>query len=185
MIRPAGKSCSTAWTCATSGCRDLRNQFAIVQQEPVLFSASIADNILYARPDAGQREVEDAARAANAHDFIVELADGYDTIVGERGMKLSGGERQRIALARAFLKDAPILLLDEPTSSVDVQTESVIMDALGRLMAGRTTFLIAHRLGTLDTCDVRITIDHGRLAGHEAHVHHEAREDTKNLIGRA
>jgi ATP-binding cassette subfamily B protein len=165
--------------------RDLRNQFAIVQQEPVLFSASIADNILYARPDASQRDVEDAARAANAHDFIVELADGYDTIVGERGMKLSGGERQRIALARAFLKDAPILLLDEPTSSVDVQTESVIMEALGRLMAGRTTFLIAHRVGTLDTCNVRITVDHGRLASHEAHVHHEHHEDTKNLIGRA
>jgi ATP-binding cassette subfamily B protein len=164
--------------------RDLRNQFAIVQQEPVLFSASIADNILYARPDASQRDVEDAARAANAHDFIVELADGYDTIVGERGMKLSGGERQRIALARAFLKDAPILLLDEPTSSVDVQTESVIMEALGRLMAGRTTFLIAHRVGTLDNCDVRITVDHGRLASHEAHVHHEHHEDTKNLLGK-
>ena len=145
----------------------------------MLFSASIADNILYARPDASQRDVEDAARAANAHDFIVELTDGYDTIVGERGMKLSGGERQRIALARAFLKDAPILLLDEPTSSVDVQTESVIMDALARLMAGRTTFLIAHRLGTLDNCDVRITVDHGRLTGHDAH------EGTKNLIGRA
>jgi ATP-binding cassette subfamily B protein len=164
--------------------RDLRNQFAIVQQEPVLFSASIADNILYARPDASQRDVEDAARAANAHDFIVELADGYDTIVGERGMKLSGGERQRIALARAFLKDAPILLLDEPTSSVDVQTESVIMEALGRLMAGRTTFLIAHRVGTLDNCDVRITVDHGRLASHGAHVHHEHHEDTKDLLGK-
>ena len=143
---------------------DLRCQFAIVQQEPVLFSASIADNILYARPDAGQRHLEDAARAANAHDFIVALPKGYDTIVGERGMKLSGGERQRIALARAFLKDAPILLLDEPTSSVDVNTEVVIMEALGRLMAGRTTFLIAHRVGTLDNCDVRITVEHGRLA---------------------
>jgi ATP-binding cassette subfamily B protein len=142
---------------------DLRRQFAIVQQEPVLFSTSIADNILYARPDAGDRAVEEAARAANAHDFICELPNGYDTIVGERGMKLSGGERQRIALARAFLKDAPILLLDEPTSSVDVNTESVIMDALNRLMAGRTTFLIAHRVGTLEHCDIRITVDHGRI----------------------
>ena len=143
--------------------RDLRNQFAIVQQEPVLFSASIADNILYARPDASQGDVEDAARAANAHDFIVELADGYDTVVGERGMQLSGGERQRIALARAFLKDAPMLLLDEPTSSVDVQTESVIMEALGRLMAGRTTFLIAHRVGTLEHCDIRLTVEQGTV----------------------
>ena len=143
--------------------RDLRNQFAIVHQEPVLFSTSVADNILYAKPGATEREVEDAARAANAHDFIVGLPDGYGTIVGERGMRLSGGERQRIALARAFLKNAPILLLDEPTSAVDVKTESVIMDALERLMAGRTTFLIAHRLSTLDGCDIRLTVEHGRV----------------------
>ena len=143
---------------------DLRRQFAIVQQEPVLFSSSVADNIAYAKSDASHQEIEDAARAANAHDFIVKLPGGYDTLVGERGMQLSGGERQRIALARAFLRDAPILLLDEPTSSVDVQTESVIMDALTRLMTGRTTFLIAHRLSTLEGCDIRMTIDGGRLA---------------------
>jgi ATP-binding cassette subfamily B protein len=148
--------------------RDLRNQFAIVHQEPVLFSTSVADNILYARTDATPADVEDAARAANAHDFIVGLPDGYDTIVGERGMRLSGGERQRIALARAFLKNAPILLLDEPTSSVDVKTESVIMEALGRLMRGRTTFLIAHRTSTLEGCDVRITIERGRLVSFTA-----------------
>jgi ATP-binding cassette subfamily B protein len=142
---------------------DLRNQFAIVYQEPVLFSASVADNIAYARPGASRREIEEAARAANAHDFLVNLPDGYETLVGERGMKLSGGERQRISLARAFLKDAPVLLLDEPTSAVDVNTESVIMEALDRLMAGRTTLLIAHRLSTLEHCDILITVDHGRL----------------------
>jgi ATP-binding cassette, subfamily B, bacterial len=146
---------------------DLRNQFAIVQQDAVLFSTTVADNILYARPGASRREVEEAARAANAHDFIAALPSGYETVVGERGMRLSGGERQRIALARAFLKNAPLLLLDEPTSSVDLKTEAVIMDALERLMAGRTTFLIAHRLSTLENCEVRITIDHGRVASIE------------------
>jgi ATP-binding cassette subfamily B protein len=147
--------------------RDLRNQFAIVQQEAVLFSTSVADNILYARPGATQGEIEDAARAANAHDFISSLPQGYETVVGERGMRLSGGERQRIALARAVLKDAPLLLLDEPTSSVDVKTEAVIMDALDRLMAGRTTFLIAHRLSTLENCEIRLTVDQGRVAALE------------------
>jgi ATP-binding cassette, subfamily B, bacterial len=144
---------------------DLRNQFAIVLQEPVLFSTSIAENIAYARPEASREEIEAAAHAANAHDFIVALPDGYDTLVGERGMRLSGGERQRISLARAFLKDAPILILDEPTSSVDVKTEAGIMDAMERLMAGRTTFMIAHRLGTLEHCDARLTISDGRVAG--------------------
>jgi ATP-binding cassette, subfamily B, bacterial len=142
---------------------DLRNQFAIVQQDAVLFSTSIAENILYARAGATRDEVEEAARAAHAHDFIMALPDAYDTVVGERGMRLSGGERQRIALARAFLKDAPMLILDEPTSAVDLQTEAMIMDALGRLMAGRTTFLIAHRPSTLEACDIRLTVDGGRV----------------------
>lgn len=142
---------------------DLRNQFAIVHQDPVLFSASITENILYGRPGATQAEVETAARAANAHDFIVGLPNGYDTLVGERGMRLSGGERQRIALARAFLKDAPVLLLDEPTSSVDVKTEAIIMEALDRLMVGRTTFMIAHRLSTLDGCDQWLEVSDGRV----------------------
>lgn len=142
---------------------DLRNQFAIVHQDPVLFSASFSENILYGRPGASQAEIEAAARAANAHDFIVQLPDGYDTLVGERGMRLSGGERQRVALARAFLKDAPVLLLDEPTSSVDVTTEGLIMEALDRLMAGRTTFMIAHRLSTLERCDVLLELGHGRV----------------------
>jgi ATP-binding cassette subfamily B protein len=143
---------------------DLRNQFAIVLQDPVLFSTSIAENIAYARPNASLRDVQAAAAAADAHEFILKLPDGYDTPVGERGMRLSGGERQRISLARAFLKDAPMLILDEPTSSVDLRTEATIMRAMERLMAGRTTIMIAHRLSTLETCDVRLEIEDGRLA---------------------
>ena len=143
---------------------DLRNQFAIVLQEPVLFAVSIAENIAYAKPGATTDEVVAAAKAANAHDFITKLPDGYETVVGERGMKLSGGERQRISLARAFLKDAPVLILDEPTSSVDTRTEGLIMEAMERLMQGRTTFMIAHRLSTLDRCDVRLRVADGRLS---------------------
>jgi ATP-binding cassette subfamily B protein len=142
---------------------DLRNQFGIVLQEPVLFSTSIAENIAYARPGASETEIEEAAKAANAHDFISRMPEGYATEVGERGMRLSGGERQRISLARAFLKDAPILILDEPTSSVDVKTEAIIMEAMERLMSGRTSFMIAHRLSTLDVCERRLEIEDGRL----------------------
>jgi ATP-binding cassette subfamily B protein len=144
---------------------DLRKQFAIVHQETVLFSTTIAENIAYARPSASVEEIVRAAKLANADDFILGLPDGYQTRVGERGMRLSGGERQRISLARAFLKDAPILLLDEPTSSVDLKTESVIMEALERLMLGRTTFIIAHRLSTLGNCDLRLELENGRLLG--------------------
>jgi ATP-binding cassette, subfamily B, bacterial len=143
---------------------DLRNQFALVLQDPILFSTTILENIAYARPGARIEEIVAAARAANAHDFITRLPDGYNTVLGERGATLSGGERQRIALARAILKDAPILVLDEPTSSVDVRTESVIMDAMERLMSGRTTFMIAHRLGTLSSCDIRLQIEDGQVA---------------------
>jgi ATP-binding cassette subfamily B protein len=141
---------------------DLRNQFGIVLQDPVLFPRSIAENIAYARPSATEEEIVAAARAANAHDFIVQLPDGYQTLVGERGMRLSGGERQRISIARAFLRDAPILLLDEPTSSLDSATEAVIMEAMVRLMHGRTTFMIAHRLSTLSVCDVCLRLERGR-----------------------
>jgi ATP-binding cassette subfamily B protein len=144
--------------------RDLRSQFAIVLQDPVLFSSNIADNIAYANPEATREEIVAAAEAANAHEFISRLPNGYETEVGERGVQLSGGERQRISLARAFLKDSPILILDEPTSSVDTKTESAILEAVERLMHGRTTFMIAHRLTTLDICDMRIRIDHGKVA---------------------
>ncbi|HXJ40813.1 MAG TPA: ABC transporter ATP-binding protein, partial [Bryobacteraceae bacterium] len=142
---------------------DLRNQLSIVLQEPVLFSTTISENIAYARPEASHEEIVAAAKLANAHDFIVNLPDGYETSVGERGMRLSGGERQRISLARAFLKDAPILVLDEPTSSVDLKTEAVIMEALERLMHGRTTFMIAHRTSTIENCDLRLELDRGRI----------------------
>jgi ATP-binding cassette subfamily B protein len=142
---------------------DLRNQFALVLQDPILFSTSILENIRYGRPEANHEQIVEAARRANAHDFISRLPEDYRTKVGERGMKLSGGERQRISLARAFLKDSPLLILDEPTSSVDVRTESVIMDALERLMHGRTTFIIAHRLSTLKDCDLRLEIHQGRV----------------------
>ena len=142
---------------------DLRRQFAIVLQEPVLFSTSIAENIAYGRPGASDLEIARAARAAGAHDFIVRLPRGYTTPVGERGMQLSGGERQRVALARAFLKDAPLLILDEPTSSVDVKTEAAILQAMERLMHGRTAFLITHRTSTLAACEVRLRLERGRL----------------------
>ena len=142
---------------------DLRSQMAIVLQEPVLFSTTIEENIGYGRPGAGHQQIIEAAQSANVHEFIAGLPDGYDTLVGERGMRLSGGERQRIALARAFLKDAPILILDEPTSSVDMATETGIMDAMERLMAGRTTLMIAHRMSTLDICDARIELEHGSI----------------------
>ena len=143
--------------------QDLRAQFGIVLQEPLLFSSSIADNIAYARPEASSREIEAAAAAAGAHRFIAALPDGYDTPVGERGQRLSGGERQRLSLARAFLRDAPILILDEPTSSVDVKTEASILAAMERLMKGRTSFMIAHRLSTLEVCNMRIELSEGRL----------------------
>jgi ATP-binding cassette subfamily B protein len=142
---------------------DLRRQLGIVLQDPVLFSASVADNIAYARPEATSREIEAAARAADAHDFIAALPEGYDAQVGERGLRLSGGERQRISLARAFLTDAPLLILDEPTSSVDVRTEAAILAAMERLMAGRTSFMIAHRASTLEVCDLRLELAAGRL----------------------
>lgn len=142
---------------------DYRNQFSIVLQEPVLFSTTIAENIKYGRPEATEQEIIVAAKAANAHDFIVKCKEGYNTIVGERGMQLSGGERQRISIARAFIKNAPVLILDEPTSSVDVNTEGQIMDAVERLMVGRTSFLITHRLDTLNACKIILHLENGRI----------------------
>src|SRR5213075_1277950 len=127
----------------------------------------LAENIAYARPNASDAEIIAAAKAANAHDFITRLPQGYETLVGERGMRLSGGERQRVSVARAFLKDAPILILDEPTSSVDVKTESAIVDAMGRLMRGRTTFIITHRPSALQHCDWVLQIENGRVAAPE------------------
>src|SRR5881628_516012 len=142
---------------------DLRRQFAVVLQESVLFSLSIADNIAYAAPGATRQQIVAAAQAANAHEFIERLPQGYETEVGERGVKLSGGQRQRIALARAFLKDSPVLILDEPTSSVDAKTESAIVEALERLKQGRTVIVISHRSTTLAGCSAFLTVDGGRV----------------------
>jgi ATP-binding cassette subfamily B protein len=147
----------------------LRRQISLVSQEPLLFSGTVAQNIRYGRLDATNDEIETAARAANAHDFITRLPLGYDTEIGEQGARLSGGERQRICVARAFLKDAPILILDEPTSSIDSKTEAVILDALDRLMVGRTTFMIAHRLSTVRHADLIVALDRGTLAEQGTH----------------
>jgi ATP-binding cassette, subfamily B, bacterial len=140
---------------------DLRAQFAVVLQDPVLFSTTIRENIAYGRPGARFEDIEAAARAASADEFITRLPDGYDTVVGERGMTLSGGEKQRLSIARAFLKDAPILILDEPTSALDTRTETTVLDALDQLMVGRTTVIIAHRPSTLRAVDRIVVIDGG------------------------
>jgi ABC-type multidrug transport system fused ATPase/permease subunit len=148
---------------------DLRAQISVVHQEPLLFSASLRENVRYGRLDADDAAVEAAARAAGAHDFIAALPHGYDTMIGERGARLSGGERQRIAVARAFLKDAPILILDEPTSAIDSRTEAVVLAALERLMTGRTTFMVAHRLSTVAGSDLILVVDRGALVERGTH----------------
>ncbi|MHB1204437.1 MAG: ABC transporter ATP-binding protein, partial [Rhodospirillaceae bacterium] len=156
--------------------QSLRAQIAIVQQEPILFHRSLAENISYARPGATLSEIEQAAKLANAHDFITELPRGYGTLVGERGVKLSGGERQRVALARAFLADAPILILDEATSSLDSESEALIQDAIGRLMNGRTALIIAHRLSTVRALDRILVFDKGAViedGSHDELLRHE------------
>ena len=147
----------------------LRAQVSIVLQEPLLFSASIEDNIRYGRLDATTEEVIEAARAANVHDFIERLPEGYETKLGERGAQLSGGERQRISVARAFLKDAPILILDEPTSSIDSKTEAVILEALDRLAEGRTTFMVAHRLSTVGDAHLILVVKNGEIVEQGGH----------------
>jgi ATP-binding cassette subfamily B protein len=154
---------------------DLRAQFAIVLQDPMLFSTTIAENISYADPNSSEETIVRAAKAANAHDFIVALPEGYDTQVGERGLRLSGGERQRIALARAFLKDAPIVIMDEPTSAVDVETEAGIIEAMNLLMQGRTCFLITHRESALAACDRKVVLKEGQLLNGTAPLANPAR----------
>jgi ATP-binding cassette subfamily B protein/subfamily B ATP-binding cassette protein MsbA len=149
----------------------LRAQVALVLQEPFLFPCSVAENIAYGRPGASRAEVEAAARAANAAAFIERLPKGYDTLLGERGATLSGGERQRLAIARALLRDAPILILDEPTSALDAETEGLLLEALQRLMRGRTTLLIAHRLSTIRNADRIVVVDEGQIA--ETGTHEE------------
>lgn len=148
----------------------LRQQISIVPQEPVLFHRSLSDNIAYGRPGAGMDEVIAAARLANAHEFICDLPKGYDTLVGERGIKLSGGERQRVALARAFLADAPVLILDEATSSLDSASEHLIQQAIERLIEGRTTLVVAHRLSTVKSMDRLLVFDRGEIVEEGTHA---------------
>jgi ABC-type multidrug transport system fused ATPase/permease subunit len=142
---------------------------AITGDDPFLFSATVRDNIAYARPQATFEQVVEAARRAQAHAFIEQLPDGYDTRVGERGLTLSGGQRQRIAIARAIVADPRILILDDATSSVDASTERLIRGALAEVMAGRTTFIIAHRLSTIALADEIVVLEDGRIAAHGGH----------------
>ena len=135
----------------------------MVFQDASLFSGTIAENIAYAKPDATRDEIVDAARQANADVFIRRFTDGYDSLIGERGLKLSGGQKQRIAVARAILKDAPILILDEATSALDTKSERIVQDALDRLMEGRTSLIIAHRLSTISAVDRIVTLENGRI----------------------
>jgi ATP-binding cassette subfamily B protein len=155
----------------------LRGQMAIVPQDVLLFGGTIAENIVYGHPDANESEIREAARLANADDFIGAFPEGYATVVGDRGVKLSGGQRQRIAIARAILKNPAILILDEATSSLDSESERLVQGALDRLMQGRTTFIIAHRLATVRNADKIAVIDGGRVAELGTHDELSARAD--------
>jgi len=157
--------------------QSLRSQIAIVQQDPILFHRSLAENIAYGRPGASMAAIEQAARLANAHEFILRLPKGYGTLVGERGVKLSGGERQRVALARAFLADAPVLILDEATSSLDSESEALIQQAMERLMKGRTSIVIAHRLSTVRSLDRILVFDRGEIVEQGPHASLAVRPD--------
>jgi ABC-type multidrug transport system fused ATPase/permease subunit len=149
--------------------KSLREQISIVLQDVFLFHGTARDNILFGRPDATEAEVIEAAKVANAHDFIANLPQGYDTMIGERGVKLSGGQKQRLSIARAVLKDAPILILDEATSSVDTETEMLIQQALERLMVGKTTLVIAHRLSTIRNADMIVVLQGNGIAEKGTH----------------
>jgi subfamily B ATP-binding cassette protein MsbA len=149
---------------------DLRGAIGVVPQEPALFSGTVRDNIAYARPGASAADVEAASRAAHAHEFVVRLPLGYETLVGERGVKLSGGQRQRVAIARAILKDPAVLVLDEATSNLDAESEQLIEDALSRLLVGRTTLIIAHRLSTVRRADRLVALDRGRIVEEGPHA---------------
>ena len=142
----------------------------IVQQDVYLFNSSIKDNILYGRPDATDEEVVEAAKRANIHDYVQTLENGYDTVIGERGVKLSGGQKQRLSIARAFLKNPPILILDEATSALDTVTESLIQNALKELSVGRTTIVVAHRLSTVKNADEIAVVSGGKIVEQGSHL---------------
>jgi ABC-type multidrug transport system fused ATPase/permease subunit len=148
----------------------LRRSVSVIFQETFLFSATVAENIAYGRPEAGRGEIEEAARAAQAHEFVMELEDSYDTVVGERGVTLSGGQKQRVAIGRAFLMNPRILILDDATASVDSRTERLIQEAMRRLSAGRTTFVIAHRFSTVQHADQILVLKDGRIVERGVHV---------------
>jgi ATP-binding cassette subfamily B protein/subfamily B ATP-binding cassette protein MsbA len=150
--------------------KSLRNRIAMVLQEPFLFPLSVAENIAYGKPGATFAEIEAAARAANAHEFIQQLAGGYDAVIGERGATLSGGQRQRLSIARALLKNAPVLILDEPTSALDAEAEQAIIEALDRLAEGRTTFIIAHRLSTVRRATRIVVLKDGEVVETGTHA---------------
>jgi ABC-type multidrug transport system fused ATPase/permease subunit len=156
--------------------RSLREQIAVIPQDGMLFAGSVAENIAYGRPGASADEIEAAARAAQIHDFVVSLPGGYDTVIGERGVTLSGGQRQRLAVARAIVRDAPIVLLDEPTTGLDAESEQLVMRAMAELLRGRTTLLIAHRLATIRTADEIVVMEGGRVVERGCHA---------ELMGRA
>jgi ATP-binding cassette subfamily B protein/subfamily B ATP-binding cassette protein MsbA len=162
----------------------LRDQISVVSQEAFLFNGTIRENILYGRLDATTEELEAAARAANCHEFISRLPDGYDSRVGERGVKLSVGEKQRVSIARALLKDAPILILDEATASVDTATERLIQEALERLMRGRTSFVIAHRLSTIRSASQILVVRHGEIVERGTHDELVARDGVYAKLAR-
>jgi ABC-type multidrug transport system fused ATPase/permease subunit len=147
----------------------LRSQIGFVLQDTVLFYGSVRENIAYGRPDANEEAIIEAAKLANAHEFICRMPHGYDTLVGERGLTLSGGQRQRIGIARAVVRNSPILILDEPTASLDVEAEKIVMEALEQLMEGRTVITIAHRLSTICDCDKIVVLHEGYIAEEGTH----------------
>jgi subfamily B ATP-binding cassette protein MsbA len=149
--------------------KSLRQQIAIVPQEPILFSGTITENLRYGRPDAAEEDIRRAAQAAFADSFITQLPEGYNTEIGERGVRLSGGQKQRLAIARAFLKNAPIVILDEPTSSLDAESEELIKKALQKLLKDRTALIIAHRLSTIEHADRVVVLDHGTIVEEGPH----------------
>ena len=165
----AGRVCWMAQTCRIWTGQSFRTHMALVPQDPVIFAASARENIRFGRLDASDAEVEAAARAAAAHEFIAALPEGYDSFVGERGVMLSGGQKQRIAIARAILRDAPVLLLDEATSALDAESERAVQGAVDQMRAGRTTLIVAHRLATVKKADRIVVLEAGRIVAQGTH----------------